>query len=164
MKTNAARVLDALKIKYELRSYIVDPGDLSAVAVAAKIGLPAEQVFKTLVCQTDRGEHVFAVLSGDAELDLKKLAAAAGARKVDLAPLKDVQLLTGYIRGGVTVFGAKKTFPVFVDEMVELFDIISISAGARGMQMLLAPSDYLRAATATLVPLTRDTVHDRNPA
>jgi Cys-tRNA(Pro)/Cys-tRNA(Cys) deacylase len=159
MKTNGARALDSLRIHYELRDYEVDPDDLSAPSVAAKIGLPPEQVFKTLVCVTDAGGrtpgHLFAVVPGDAELDPKKLAAAAGVRKVELAPLKDVQPLTGYIRGGVTVFGAKKAFPVFADETIELFDIISVSAGQRGTQLLLAPADYLRAASATLADITR---------
>ena len=155
MKTNGARALDALGIHYELREYEVDPDDLAATTVARKIGLPAEQVFKTLVCATDRGEHLFAIVPGDAELDPKKLAAAAGARRVELAPLKDVQPLTGYIRGGVTVFGAKKPFPVFADETIELFEVISVSAGQRGTQLLLAPADYLRAAQATLADLTR---------
>ncbi|HEY0784656.1 MAG TPA: aminoacyl-tRNA deacylase [Acidobacteriaceae bacterium] len=161
MKTNGARVLDSLGIAYELRHYEIDPDDLSAPSVARKIGLPPEQVFKTLVCLADSAngprEHLFAVLPGDAELDPKKLAAAAGARRVELAPLKDVQPLTGYIRGGVTVFGARKAFPVYADETIELFDLISVSAGARGTQLLLAPSDYLRAAHAILAPLTRDT-------
>ena len=102
-KTNAARQLDALCIAYELRSYEVDPDDLTAISVARKIGLPAEQVFKTLVTRTHDGEHLFAVVPGDAELDLKKLAAVAGTRKVELAALKDVEPLTGYVRGGVTV-------------------------------------------------------------
>ena len=159
MKTNGARALDALGIHYELRDYEVDPDDLSAPSVARKIGLPPEQVFKTLVCVTDARQHLFAVVPGDAELDPKKLASAAGVRKVELAPLKDVQPLTGYIRGGVTVFGAKKHFAVYADETIELFDLISVSAGVRGTQLLLAPADYLRAAEATLADLTRETAH-----
>jgi Cys-tRNA(Pro)/Cys-tRNA(Cys) deacylase len=155
MKTNGARALDSLYIAYELRTYEVDPDDLSAIAVARKIGLPPEQVFKTLVCVTDRGEHVFAVVPGDAELDPKKLAAAAGARRAELAPLKDVQALTGYVRGGVTVFGAKRAFPAFADETIELHATISVSAGQRGVQLLLSPADYLRASGAQLADLTR---------
>ncbi len=156
MKTNAARALDALGITYRLRHYEVDPADLSAISVARKIDLPVEQVFKTLVCAADTHAHLFAVVPGGEELDPKKLAAASGARRVELAPLKDVQPLTGYIRGGVTVLGAKKHFPVFADETIELFDTISISAGVRGTQLLLAPADYLRAADATVAALTRD--------
>jgi len=155
-KTNAARLLDTLGIPYELRTYEVDPDDLTAISVARKIGLPPEQVFKTLLAHTNNGEHVFAVIPGDVELDLKKLAHAAKAKKTELASLKEVEPLTGYIRGGVTVMGAKKPFPAFADETIELFDQISVSAGQRGLQILLAPSDYLRAADATLADLTKD--------
>lgn len=155
-KTNAARLLDILNIPYELRTYEVDPDDLTALSVARKIGLPPEQVFKTLLAQTNTGEHLFAVVPGNAELDLKKLAHAAGAKKAELASLKEVEPLTGYIRGGVTVMGAKKTFPAYADETIELFDQISISAGLRGLQLLLTPADYLRAANATLADLTKN--------
>ena len=158
-KTNAARLLDSLSIAYELRAYEVDPDDLTAISVAKKIGLPPEQVFKTLVTKTNDNDHLFAVVPGDAELDLKKLATAAGIRKVELASLKDVEPLTGYIRGGVTVLAAKKPFPAFIDETIELFDILSISAGQRGLQLLLSPADYLRAIAtqgeATLADLTK---------
>ena len=154
-KTNAARLLDQLKIPYELRTYEVDPNDLTAISVARKICLPPEQVFKTLVTVTSDKEHLFAIIPGDSELDLKKLAHAAGTRKAELASLKDVEPLTGYIRGGVTVLASKKPFRPFADETIELFDIISISAGQRGLQLLLAPADYLRATAATLADLTK---------
>ena len=154
-KTNAARLLDTLGITYELRTYEVDPEDLTAISVAHKIGLPAEQVFKTLLAHTNTGDHLFAVIPGDAELDLKKLAHAASAKKAELASLKEVEPLTGYIRGGVTVMGARKPFPAYADETIELFDIISVSAGLRGLQLLLSPADYLRAAEATLADLTK---------
>lgn len=154
-KTNAARLLDGLNISYELRSYEVDPDDLTAISVARKIGLPPEQVFKTLLSQTNNSEHLFAVIPGDAELDLKKLAHAAGAKKAELASLKDVEPLTGYIRGGVTVMGSRKPFPAYADETIELHEIISISAGQRGLQLLLSPTDYLRAANASLADLTK---------
>jgi Cys-tRNA(Pro)/Cys-tRNA(Cys) deacylase len=156
MKTNAARILESLAIPYTLQEYEVDPDDLSAIAVARKIGLPVEQVFKTLLTTTGPDQYAFAVIPGDAELDFKKLARAAGARKAEMVSLKDVQPLTGYIRGGVTVFGAKKDFPVFADETIELFDFISVSAGQRGIQILLAPQDYLRVAKATVADLTKD--------
>ena len=145
MMTNGARFLESLGIHFELREYEVDPDDLSATTVARKINMPAEQVFKTLLTTGGPGEFVFAVIPGDAELDFKKLARAAGLRAAEMAPLKDLQSLTGYIRGGCTVFGAKKPYPVFVDETVILFDQISVSAGARGAQLILAPDDYLRA-------------------
>jgi len=155
MKTNAVRLLESLGIAYELREYTVDPDDLAAESVAAKIGMPAEQVFKTLLARGDRNGPCFAVIPGNTELDLKALAAVSGNRKVDLAALKEVQPLTGYIRGGVTVLGAKKSFPVFADETMELWDKISISAGVRGTQMILRPADYLRATTATLADIAR---------
>jgi Cys-tRNA(Pro)/Cys-tRNA(Cys) deacylase len=156
LKTNAARILEGLGIPFTLQEYEVNLEDLSAIAVAAKIGLPVEQVFKTLLTTTGPNEHAFAVIPGDAELDFKKLARAAGARKAEMVSLKDVQPLTGYVRGGVTVFGAKKDFPVYADETIELFDRISVSAGHRGVQVLLAPADYLRAANATVADLTKD--------
>jgi Cys-tRNA(Pro)/Cys-tRNA(Cys) deacylase len=158
MKTNGARLLESHGIPFTLQEYEVDPDDLSAIAVARKIGLPVEQVFKTLVTVTGPNQYAFAVIPGDAELDFKKLARVAGARKTEMVSLKDVQPLTGYIRGGVTVFGAKKDFPVFADETIELFDVISVSAGQRGTQILLAPADYLRAANATVADLTKDPV------
>jgi Cys-tRNA(Pro)/Cys-tRNA(Cys) deacylase len=189
MKTNGARFLESLGIPFELREYEVDPEDLSAITVAKKIGMPPEQVFKTLLTTgvpadrsssagwstgvpADRSsserwrtgghaDYVFAIIPGDAELDFKKLARAAGLRKSEMAPLKDVQPLTGYIRGGVTIFGARKAYPVYVDETAILFDKISVSAGTRGTQLILSPDDYLRAAAALEVPvetadLTRD--------
>jgi Cys-tRNA(Pro)/Cys-tRNA(Cys) deacylase len=156
MKTNAARYLDSLGIKYELREYVVTPEEFSAVVVAEKIGLPPEQVFKTLLCVTGDREHVFAVVPGNEELDFKKLARAASARKVEMVSLKEVEPLTGYVRGGVTVFGAKKDFAAYVDETIELFDVISVSAGARGVQMVLSPEDYLRASKGIVAGLTND--------
>jgi len=154
MKTNGARFLESLGIAFELREYEVDPNDLSAIAVAKKIGMPAEQVFKTLLTTDGHGAYVFAVIPGDAELDFKKLARAAEWRKAEMAALKDVQPLTGYVRGGVTIFGTKKAYPVFVDETAILFDCISVSAGTRGMQLILTPDGYLRAAAALGEPVT----------
>jgi Cys-tRNA(Pro)/Cys-tRNA(Cys) deacylase len=155
VKTNAVRILDRLGIGYELREYEVDPDDLSAATVAAKIGFPLEQVWKTLVTRGDRHGVAFAVLPGNAELDLKALARSTGDRKIDTVPLKEVQPLTGYIRGGVTVLGARKAYPVFVDETVQLYDRISVSAGVRGTQILIAPSDYVRATEARLGDFAR---------
>jgi Cys-tRNA(Pro)/Cys-tRNA(Cys) deacylase len=156
-KTNAARLLDRMGIRYELRQYEADPNDLAAETVAAKIGLPSEQVFKTLVARGDRSKDrngiVMAVIPGDQELNLKALAAAAGERKIQLVPVKELQALTGYIRGGVTALAAKRDFPVYVDETIELFDVVSISAGVRGLQILIAPADYLRATKGRLAAL-----------
>ena len=151
MKTNAARLLDGLGIIYELRDYLVDPNDpndLKAGSVARKIGMPLEQVFKTLVARGDRTGVLFAVVPGDAELDLKALARIAGDRKVDTVPLKEVTPLTGYMRGGVTALAAKKDYPVWADETIELFEVIALSAGVRGTQIVLSPADYLRATGA----------------
>lgn len=150
MKTNAARLLDSMKIEYELRTYDVDPEDLSAETVARKVGLPLEQVFKTLVVRGDRHGVCFAVVPGNCQLDLKTLAKMTGDRKIEPVTLKEVQPLTGYIRGGVTVLGAKKAYPVYIDETIELFDTISISAGQRGLQIFIAPADYLRVTNGTL--------------
>jgi Cys-tRNA(Pro)/Cys-tRNA(Cys) deacylase len=152
-KTNAARLLDQLGIRYELREYEVDPDDLSAETVAAKIGLPTEQVFKTLVARGDRQGIALAVIPGDQELDLKALAAAAGERKIQLVPVKELQALTGYVRGGVTALAAKRDFPVYVDETIELFDVVSVSAGIRGLQILIEPADYLRVTKGNLAAL-----------
>lgn len=153
-KTNAARLLDRMGLHYELREYEVDPEDLAAETVATKVGLPAEQVFKTLVARGDRNGICMAVLPGNTELDLKALATASGDRKIQLVPMKELPGLTGYIRGGVTALAAKKDYPVYVDETIELFDVISISAGVRGLQILLAPADYLKATRAVLTPLS----------
>ncbi|RKH61990.1 Cys-tRNA(Pro) deacylase [Corallococcus sp. AB049A] len=155
MKTNAARLLDSLGIAYTLRDYDVDPDDLSAETVAAKVGMPAEQVFKTLVAKGDRTGVLMAVVPGNAELDLKALARLSGDRKVDTVPLKELQPLTGYIRGGVTALGGKKDYPVFVDETLELFDAVAVSAGVRGTQIVLAPADYLRVTKGRPGPISR---------
>ncbi len=156
MKTNATRILDDLGVSYTLREYEVDPDDLSAETVASKIGLPAEQVFKTLVARGDRGGVYLSIIPGNRELDGKALARVTGDRKVELVPLREVQQLTGYIRGGVTVLGCKREYPVYADETIELFDVISISAGIRGTQILLAPADYLRITHAVVVAIGRE--------
>jgi Cys-tRNA(Pro)/Cys-tRNA(Cys) deacylase len=156
MKTNAARLLDSLGIRYEIREYEVDPDDLAAESVARKVGLPAEQVFKTLVARGEKKGVVFAVVPGDQQLDLKALAKLAGDKSIDTVALKEVQPLTGYIRGGVTALAAKKDYPVFVDETIELFDEISISAGTRGAQLILSPADYLRATKAEVGPIAKE--------
>jgi Cys-tRNA(Pro)/Cys-tRNA(Cys) deacylase len=155
MKTNAARLLDTLNIRYELRTYPVDPDDLSAVRVAEKVGLPAGQVFKTLVCRGDRTGVCLAVVPADRELDLKALARARGDRRCDTAALKDVQPLTGYVRGGVTALAGKKEYPVVLDASAFDWPVISISAGVRGAQLLLAPADYQRVTSASRADISR---------
>lgn len=150
MKTNAVRALDNLGINYELREYEVDPEDLSAETVAAKIGFPLEQVFKTLVARGAKNGVCLAVVAGNVQLDLKALAKLSNDRSVETVALKEVQPLTGYIRGGVTALACKKNYPVYVDENILLCEIVSVSAGVRGTQILLAPDDYLKATNATV--------------
>ena len=152
-KTNAVRLLDQLNISYELREYEVDPEDLSAETVAAKVSMPAEQVFKTLVARGDRNGVCLAVIPGNSEVNLKALAVASSNRKIQLVPMKELLTLTGYVRGGVTAFGGKKDYPVFVDETIELFEVVSVSAGTRGIQILLSPSDYLRITKGTIAAI-----------
>ena len=156
MKTNAVRMLDKLEIPYELRDYEVDPDDLAAESVAAKIGLDPERVFKTLVARGDRTGIVLAVIPGNTQLDLKALAQLSGNRKVETVSLKDVQPLTGYIRGGVTALACKKDYPVYIDEIMQVFDRVSISAGVRGTQILLAPDDYGRAVNGIWGAIAQD--------
>ena len=156
MKTNAVRLLDTLNIRYELREYPVDEAHLDAETVAHKVGLPPEQVFKTLVARGDRNGVCLAVVPGNNELDEKALARLSGDRKVEVVALKEVQPLTGYVRGGVTALAAKRDYPVYVDETAELFDVISVSAGVRGTQILLAPADYLRAVKGTVGAIGRE--------
>ncbi len=147
-KTNAVRILDREGIHYELREYQVDENDLSAPHVADAIGMPHEQVFKTLVARGDRTGVLMACIPANTELDLKALAAASGNKKVELVAVKEVLPLTGYIRGGVSPVGTRKPYPFYIDETADVWDIISVSAGVRGCQMLLAPGDLARIVDA----------------
>ena len=156
VKTNAARILDAASIHYELREYEVDEDDLSAPRVAEKIGMPPEQVFKTLVARGDRTGVLMAAIPANTELDLKALAAASGNKKVELVAVKEVLGLTGYIRGGVSPVGVKKPYPFFLDETAILFDTISVSAGVRGCQMILAPDDLVRVTQAAYAAIAKN--------
>ncbi|HKE27506.1 MAG TPA: Cys-tRNA(Pro) deacylase [Bryobacteraceae bacterium] len=154
-KTNAARILDREGVPYELRIYEVDEADLSAPHVAEAIGMPPEQVFKTLVARGDREGVLLACIPGNMELDLKALAAASGNRKVELVAVKEVPALTGYIRGGVSPIGTKKPYPLYLDETADLWGVISVSAGVRGCQMLLAPGDLANIASAQRCEITK---------
>ena len=149
-KTNAARILDELHIIYELKTYPVDEEHLDAVHVAKEVGMPPEQVFKTLCVRGDKTGVIFAVIPGNGELDLKALARVSGNKRCEMVHLKEVLPLTGYIRGGCSPLGAKKDYPVFMDETCWLFDRIAISAGLRGMQILAAPEDLVRATGAAV--------------
>ncbi|SEJ25470.1 Cys-tRNA(Pro)/Cys-tRNA(Cys) deacylase [Propionispira arboris] len=154
-KTNAARILDTLKIKYEIKEYVVDINDLSAVHVASQVGMPVEKIFKTLVVRGDKNGVLMACIPGGGELDLKTLAVVSGNKKVEMVHLKEVQGLTGYIRGGCSPIGAKKEYPVFLDESAKKWDIIAISAGVRGAQFLLTPADLIRAVQAKVHRISR---------
>ena len=154
-KTNACRVLDALNIPYRLRTYEVDEADLSAEAAAKKLGLPEEQIWKTLCLRADDRSVLLAVVAANLELDLKKLAKVAAKRAVAPVTLRELTELTGYIRGGVTALACKRPYPVFVDESAFLLTEISVSAGQRGLQILIAPDDYVRAVSATTADVSR---------
>ena len=154
-KTNAARILDVLGIGYELKTYEVDESDLSAVHVAASVGMPIEMVYKTLVCRGDKNGILMAVIPGGGELDMKALAAASGNKRVEMVHLKEVFGLTGYIRGGCSPLGAKKEYPVYLDDSANAQSVIAVSAGKRGEQILLAPADLVQAAKAVLARIAR---------
>jgi Cys-tRNA(Pro)/Cys-tRNA(Cys) deacylase len=153
-KTNVLRLLDAAGIHYTVKEYPVDESDLSALHAAEKLGMSPEQVFKTLVLRGGSGAWLVCCIPAGAELDLKKTARAAGEKSAALIPLKDLEPLTGYVRGGCSPIGMKKKFPTLIDETAELFETIGVSAGIRGMQIILAPRDLIRftgASTAELI-------------
>ena len=152
-KTNAARKLDELKIEYKIVEYPVDEEHLDAIHVAQEVGMPPAQVFKTLCVRGDKNGVMFAVIPGDGELDLKALAKVSGNKRAELVALKEVLPLTGYIRGGCSPLGAKKNYPVYMDDSCNNWPEIAISAGQRGMQLVVAPADLQRATNATVVPL-----------
>ena len=158
MKTNAARLLDSLGIEYQVLSYAVDLDDLVAVSTAQKLGLPADQVFKTLVVNGDRQGIAFAVVPGSYRLNLKALAQISGDRKLETVPLKQVQPLTGYVRGGVTALASKKPYPVFLDEWAEVYEQIAVSAGMRGQMLWLRTADYMKATNAVVGAIAQETL------
>ena len=153
-KTNAARLLDKAKIKYELVPYEVDENDLAAPHIATQLGEDIRQVFKTLVLKGDKTGHFVCVVPGDAEVDLKKAAKVSGNKKVDLIPMKELLPTTGYIRGGCSPVGMKKVFPTYFHSTCMDFDYIYVSAGVRGLQLKIAPADlvkYVRASVAEII-------------
>lgn len=152
-KTNAARLLDQQKISYELVPYEVDETDLSAPHVAASLGEPIEQVFKTIVLHGDKTGYFVCVIPGEAEIDLKLAAKVSGNKSCALLPLKELLPLTGYIRGGCSPVGMKKRFPTFFHESCLGYPYIYVSAGQRGLQFRIAPQDLIRAASATTAKL-----------
>lgn len=153
-KTNAARLLDKAGIDYTLVPYTVDESDLSAVHVAAQLGENIKQVFKTIVLKGERTGHFVCVVPGDAEIDLKLAAKAAADKKADLIPMKELLPLTGYIRGGCSPIGMKKTFPIFFDSSVTAFQHIYISAGVRVLQIKINPLSLIRFVNASTADLT----------
>lgn len=155
-KTNAARILDRLKIPYELISYTVDPDNLAADHVAEELGEPIEQVFKTLVLHGDKSGYFVCVIAGNREVDLKKAARITGNKKAEMIPMKDLLNVTGYIRGGCTSIGMKKKFPTFISEDALDFDYIYVSAGQRGLQIKLNPLDLIKAANASASDITAE--------
>lgn len=153
-KTNAARILDRLKIPYEIVEYKVDPDNLDALHVATELNEPIEQVYKTLVLRGDKTGIFVCVIAGDKEVDLKKAAKVSGNKRAEMIHLKELQPLTGYIRGGCTALGMKKTYPVYLSENAMGFPFFYISAGKRGAQLKLSPTDYVKATGATTSDLT----------
>ena len=153
-KTNAARLLDAHGISYELAAYEVDESDLSAVTLAKKIGQDVEQIFKTLVLRGDKNGVLVVVIPGNAEMDLKKAARLSGNKNVAMVQQKELLGLTGYIRGGCSPLGMKRPYPVFIDESCLLFDCIFISAGQRGLQIKIRPEDLIKIIDPVLGDVT----------
>jgi len=144
-KTNASRILNRLKIPYEILGYKVDEHDLSAENAARKMGQPLKQVFKTLVIRGDKSEIFVACIPGGAKLNLKALASISGNKKIAMVHLKEIKSLTGYIRGGVSPLGMKKNYPTYIDESAFQFPFIIFSAGLRGLQLKVNPYDLLKA-------------------
>lgn len=157
-KTNAARILDQLKVNYRLLEYNYDEDDLSAANAAQQLGVPADHIFKTLVARGDKTGVITVSIPGDHELDLKALARLSGNKKVELIALKELQPLTGYLRGAVSPLGMKNAYPYFLDLEVEKFPEVIVSAGARGLQIALAPADLARATSAVAGKITRTTI------
>lgn len=154
MKTNACRKLDVLKIPYTLHEYEWDENELDAHTVAAKVGIQTHHMFKTLIVQGDKTGVMAAAIPGDCELNVKRLAAVSGNKKVEMVPLKQILQLTGYIRGGVSPLGMKKKYPFYLDVSAKSMDLVSISAGRRGLQIFLSGEDLLIATEASLVDIT----------
>ncbi|MEA4973695.1 MAG: Cys-tRNA(Pro) deacylase [Candidatus Metalachnospira sp.] len=155
IKTNAMRLLDAAEIVYCTKEYAYDESDLSGHHAAEVLGIPAEQVFKTLVTKGDKTGLVVFCIPVDEELDLKKAALVSGNKKIEMLHVKDLLGLTGYIRGGCSPIGMKKKFPTYIDESAVLFDEISISAGIRGCQILANPEDLATYTEAVLIEVTK---------
>jgi Cys-tRNA(Pro)/Cys-tRNA(Cys) deacylase len=151
--TNAMRILRSLGVPFEAASHPVGEEHVDAVSAARELGVPPEIVFKTLVARSEKAEPLVFCIPGPSELDLKKAARAAACRKVELVPLKDLTALTGYVRGGCSPIGMKKTYPTWIDEIAIAYDRIYVNAGARGLQIIVSPAELCRAAQAGLADL-----------
>ena len=154
-KTNAVRQLESKKIPFELLEYEIDEELLSAEDAAAKTGIPEERTFKTLCCRGDKTGVMMVCVPAGRELDFKALAAASGNKSAELVHLKEVQGLTGYVRGGCSPLGTKKKYPVIIDDSAMTFDFITVNAGHRGLLLKLAPADLVKATEAKLAPIMR---------
>lgn len=154
-KTTACRILDTLKIPYSLHEYEWNEETLDAVTVAGKVGIPSSSIFKTLVLKGDKTGVLMACVPGNQELDLKSLALVSGNKKVEMVAAKDLQSLTGYIRGGVSPLGVKKRYPLYIDQSVQGLNIVSISAGRRGTQIFLSGADLVSASQGILAQLSK---------
>ena len=161
-KTNVARLLDKAKIPYELVPYTVDENNLAADHVAEELGEDINQVFKTLILHGDRSGHFVCVVPGNTEVDLKKAAKAAGAKKAEMIPMKELLPLSGYIRGGCSPIGMKKPFPTFFHQSALDFDVIYVSAGVRGLQLKINPQDLISYVRANVTDLIQTKENDND--
>lgn len=154
-KTNAARILDQVGIPYDIMTYAYDESDLSGVKAAQSIGLPMDRMYKTLVAHGDKTGYLVFLLAVDREIDLKQLAALSGDKRIELIPTRDLLPMTGYQRGGCSPLGMKKKWPAFVDERILQQERVAVSAGLRGVQLMLAPADLIRATQAITGKISR---------
>lgn len=152
-KTNAVRILESNQIPFELREYEVDEQDLSAEHVAESLGISPEKIYKTLILKGQKDPFLVAVIPGNAQLDLKKIAKASDNKNCEMLPMKDLLATTGYIRGGCSPIGMKKNFPTYIEELATLEEEIIISAGKRGLQIILKPDDLKNIINAEFADL-----------
>lgn len=155
MKTNTMRILDRMHVPFQVHTYQVEEEGWTAERAAELLNLPPEQLFKTLVTRVDPIGVVVACVPGSLELDTRALAAAANGKRADMVALKELQPLTGYVKGGCSPFGMKKDFPTYLDRSAENWPFISVNGGARGCQVYVAPADLVRVANAVLADITK---------
>jgi Cys-tRNA(Pro)/Cys-tRNA(Cys) deacylase len=153
-KTNATRILDKLRVSYQIIEYRVDISDLTAEHVFRETGIPLTQIFKTLVAEGDKTGEIVACVPGDKELNLKKIASVSGNKKINLIPVKDINKKTGYIRGGVSPIGLKHSYPLYIDHSALQYHFILISAGLRGLQIKINPQQLIVSCNMKVESLT----------